>query len=77
MKRTYFTEDFIKSYNENGNVICILEVSINYPEQFGMSHNELPLLPGRMKTIEQERLIFDLNDKEKYVVFILKILNKL
>ena len=35
-----------------------------------MLNNELLFLPERLKTIKQEKLICNLNDKEKYVLHI-------
>ena len=37
-----FTEDFIKSYNEEGNVGYLLVVDIAYPKNLRMLHSDLP-----------------------------------
>ena len=40
-----FTEDFIKSYNEEGDVGYLLVVDIKYPKTLCMLHSDLPFLP--------------------------------
>ena len=40
-----FTEDFIKSYNEEGDVGYLLVVDIEYPKTLRMLHSDLPFLP--------------------------------
>ena len=44
-----FTEDFIKSYDEEGDVGYLLVVDIEYPKTLGMLHSDLPFMPDRMK----------------------------
>ena len=44
-----FNEDFIKSYNEQSDEACFLEGDIQYPKKLHELHNDLPLLPERMK----------------------------
>ena len=45
-----FNEDFIKTYNEESDEGCFLEVDVQYPEKSYEVHNDLPFLPERMKS---------------------------
>ena len=47
---------------------CILEVDLEYPEELHDLHNEYPLVPERLKVGGVEKLIPNLNNKEKYVL---------
>ena len=44
-----FTEDFIKSYDEEDDVGYLLVVDIEYPKTLCMLHSDLSFLPDRMK----------------------------
>ena len=44
-----FTEDFIKSYDEEGDVGYLLVVDIEYPKALRMLHSDLPFLPEKIK----------------------------
>ena len=44
-----FNEDFIKSYNEETDEGYFLEVDVQYPKNLHKLHNDLPLLPKRIK----------------------------
>ena len=44
-----FTEDFIKSYDEEGDVGYLLVVDVEYPIKVRMLHSNLPFLPDRIK----------------------------
>ena len=48
---------------------CILEVDLEYPEELHDLHNDYPLAPERLVVNKVEKLIPNLNDKEKYVVY--------
>ena len=65
-----FSEDFIKTYNENSDVGYFLEVDIEYPKQLWSSHKDLPFLPERKKLEKVEKLVCSIEDKEKYVIHI-------
>ena len=51
-----FTEDFIKSYDEDGNVGYLLVANIEYPKTLRMLHSDLPFLPDRMKVNKVKNL---------------------
>ena len=42
-------ENFIKSYNDDSDEGCFLEVDVQYHENFYKLHNNLPFLPETMK----------------------------
>ena len=63
-----FNEDFIKNYDENSDEGYFLEVDVEYPKQLFASHKELPFLPERRKLEKVEKLVFSIEDKEKYVI---------
>ena len=65
-----FNEDFIKNYDENGNIGYFLEVDIDYPKELFNLHKDLPFLPERKKVNKVEKLICSIEDKEKYVIHI-------
>ena len=65
-----FNEIFLKNYNENSNVGYFLEVDIEYPKQLWSSHKELPFLPEGRKLEKVEKLVWSIEDKEKYVIHI-------
>jgi hypothetical protein len=47
---------------------CILEVDLEYPDELHDLHNEYPLAPERITVNRTEKLIPNLNNKEKYVL---------
>ena len=65
-----FTEDFIKSYEENSDVGYFLELDVEYPKKLLNSHKDLPFLPERKKLEKVEKLVCSTEDKEKYVIYI-------
>ena len=60
-----FNEDFIKTYDENGNIGYFLEVDINYPKELFNLHKDLPFLPESKKVNKIEKLICSIENKEK------------
>ena len=69
-KLSRFNERFIKNYNENSDIGYFLEVDIDYPKELFNLHKDLPFLPERKKVNKVEKLICNIEDKEKYVMHI-------
>ena len=65
-----FTEDFIKSYDEKGDVGYLLAVDIEYPKILRMLHSDLPFLPEKIKINNCPKLVCNVTDK-KNIQFIL------
>ena len=65
-----FNEDFIKNYNEDGDVGYFLDIDIEYPKNLHKMHSDLPFLPGRRKIGKIEKLVCGIEDNEKYVIHI-------
>ena len=68
-----FTEDFIKSYDEEGDVGYLLVVDIEYPKAIRMLHSDLPFLPDRMKVNKVKKLVCNVTDKENYSIHIVAL----
>ena len=66
----YQDEIFIKNYNENSDKRYFLEVDVDYPKELFNFHKYLPFLPERKKLNKVEKLISNIEDKEKYVMHI-------
>ena len=60
-----FTEEFIKSYDEDSDKGYIFEVDVKYPKNLDGLHEDLPLLPERMKIGKCKNLACNLYDKKK------------
>ena len=83
-KLSKFNESFIKGYDEDNNKGYFLEVDVEYPKKVfsraalnGVAlnlHSNLPFLPERKKINKCIRLVYNIQDKENYVVDI-KALN--
>ena len=65
-----FNEIFIRNYDENSDKGYFLEVDVDYPKKLFDLHKDLPFLPERKKVNKIEKLICNIEDKEKYVVHI-------
>ena len=63
-----FTEDFIKSYDEEGDAGYLLVVDIEYPKTLCMLHSDLPFLPEKMKINKCPKLVCNVTDKENYSI---------
>ena len=50
------------------NIPCIIEVDLEYSQELHDIHNDYPLAPERKLIGKVEKLIPNLNDKEKYVI---------
>ena len=70
---TMFTEDFIKSYDEESDIGYMLVVDVEYPKNLHVLHSDLPFLPERMKINKCSKLVCNLNNKENYSVHILAL----
>ena len=68
-----FTEDFIKSYDEEGDVGYLLVVDIEYPKTLRMLHSDLPFLPEKMKIDKCPKLVCNVTDKENYSIHIVAL----
>ena len=64
-----FTEDFIKNYDEEGDVGYLLVVDIEYPKKLRMVHSDLPFLPEKIKINNCPKLICNVTDKEKSISY--------
>ena len=62
----WMTEEELENWKE---IPCVIEVDLEYPKELHDAHNDLPLCPESKKTKNNvEKLIPNLNDKEKYVI---------
>ena len=62
---------FVKSYDKKSNDKgYILEVDVDYPSKLHRLHSDMPFLPERMKINKTQKLVCNLHDKKKYVVYI-------
>ena len=59
-----FTEDFIKNYDEEGDVGYLIVVDIEYPKKLRMLHSDLPFLPEKTKINKCSKLISNVTDKK-------------
>ena len=77
-KLSKFNDSFIKGYDEDNNKGYFLEVDVEYPKKLfsraalnGVAlslHSNLPFLPERKKINKCIRLVYNIQDKENYVV---------
>ena len=65
-----FNEDFIKNYDEDSDEGYILEVDVEYPKNLHVLHSDLPFLPERININKCSKLVYNLHDKNNYVVHI-------
>ena len=61
----WMTESELENWRE---IPCILEVDLEYPEEFNNLNNEYPLAPERLMVNKGEKLIPNLCDNNKYVL---------
>ena len=59
-----FTEDFIKSYNENKDTGDLPVVDVVYPLNLHESHKHLPFLPVKTRIEKFTKLSCNFNDKK-------------
>ena len=65
-----FIEDFIKSYDEEGDVGYLLVVDVEYPIKVRMLYSDLLFSPDRMEVNKVKKLVFNVIDKENYSIHI-------
>ena len=65
-----FNEVFIKTYDAKSEVGCTLKIDVKYLEKIYEPHGDLPFLPERTEIEKVEKLVTNLQDKNKYVVHI-------
>ena len=65
-----FNAIFIRNYNENSDKGYFLEVDVDYSKKLFDLNKDLPFLPERKKVNKAEKLICNVEDKEKYVMHI-------
>ena len=68
-----FTEDFIISCDEEGDVGYLLVVDIEYPKTLRMLHSDLPFLPEKIKINKCSKLICNVTDKKNYSIHIVAL----
>ena len=68
-----FTEDFIKSYDEEGDAGYLVVVDIEYPKTLCILRSDLPFLPEKMKIDKCPKLICNVTDKENYSIHIVAL----
>ena len=65
-----FTEDFIKSYDEESDIGYLLVVDVEYPKNLHMLHSDLPFFPERMKINKCNKLVCSLNERILFCAYI-------
>ena len=65
-----YTEEKIKSYDDNNSTGALLKVYIEYPKELHSPHKDLPFLCERRKVDKTSKLLTTLDDNKKYVVCI-------
>ena len=71
-----FTEDFIKSYNDESDEGYFLEADVPYLENLHNLYKFLLFLSKRMKTQKVEKIVANLNDKTEYIIHIRNLKQK-
>ena len=69
-KLSKFNEILIRNYDEDSDKGYFLEVDADYPKKLFDLHKDLPFLPERKKVNKVEKLICNIEGKEKYVMHI-------
>ena len=66
-------EEFIKNYDQDGDVVFFLKVDIEYPKELHDLHSDLLILPEKMEINGHSKLACTLYDKKGYVSHIKNI----
>ena len=61
----WIEEEDLKNWRD---IPCTVEVDIEYPNELHDAHNEYPLAAGRIVIGKVEKLVPNLNNKNKYIV---------
>ena len=72
-KLSELNEGFKKKYDDNSSTGYFLEVDIDYSKELFNFHKDLPFLPKRKNVEKVEKLIYSIEDKEKYVIHIIAL----
>ena len=62
-----------KNYNENSDLVTLLEVDIEYPKELAIKHKDIPFLPEKRNIKKAIKLVTTIDDKEKYIVHIVAL----
>ena len=62
-----FDGSFMKNYNENSEKGYMFEVDVEFSRNL---HKDLPFLPKRMKIKKYQKPMYNLGNKEKFVVHV-------
>ena len=68
-----FTDDFIKSYDEEGDAGYLLVVDIEYPKKLRVLHSDLPFLTEKIKINRCPKLVCNVTDKQNYSIHIVAL----
>ena len=68
-----FTGDFIKNYDEEGDVGYLLVVDFEYPKTLRILHSDFPFLPEKMNINKCPKLVCNVTDKENYSIHIVAL----
>ena len=68
--RLLFDEKFMQDYDENNEKAYILEVDLKYVKNLRELHNDLLVLPQRMKIEKYGTLVCNVCDKKIFVIYI-------
>ena len=60
--------EYMPGFDNWRNIPCILEVDLEYPKEPHDSLNDYPLALQGLMINKVEKLVLNLNDKEKYVI---------
>ena len=69
-KLSKFNEDFIKNYDEDGNIGYFLEVNIDCQKELFNLHEDFQFLPEIKKVNKAKKTICTTENKEKFVIHI-------
>ena len=65
-----FNEDLVKSYDDESNEECSIEIDVQYPENLHYLHSVLPFFPERMKIEQVVKRVLNLHGTTEYGVLI-------